>query len=47
VKIWIAFLVASFLIGGRSYRKGSRDRVAMMLGVSLAIAATYYTYRGI
>jgi hypothetical protein len=45
VKVWIGFLLISFIIGGRSVRTGKPDRPLIMLAVCFVVAAAFYSYR--
>ena len=45
MKVWIFFLVGSFVVGGVSLRRDRAERPLLVLGVCLLVAAALYSHR--
>jgi hypothetical protein len=45
MKVFVAFLVASFLLAGWSARRGRVDRFAVLLGMSVLTAVLLFSNR--
>jgi hypothetical protein len=45
MKVFAAFLVATFLVGGWSARHGKADKFVVLLGMSLGAAFLLFSYR--
>lgn len=45
MKIWILFLLGSFVVGGMSLRSERRERPAVLLFVCVIVAAAMYSGR--
>jgi hypothetical protein len=45
VKIWIAFLLLSFVLGARAMRRGRNEKLVNVLSLCVLVAAAYYSYR--
>jgi hypothetical protein len=44
MKVWIAFLVAMFLLGGWEFRRGRPVKTIVVLGVCTAVALALQSY---
>jgi hypothetical protein len=45
VKVFVLFLLVSFVLGGRSAGRENPDRVWRLLGVCMLVSAALYSYR--
>ena len=45
MKVWIAFLLLSFVLGAWSLRAGKRERFWLMLGICVVIAFALQSQR--
>jgi hypothetical protein len=45
VKVWIAFLLLTFLLGGREVRRQRPTRMVVVLGLSVVVALALRTTR--
>jgi hypothetical protein len=45
LKIWIAFLLVSFVLGARWSRAQRADRSLMLFGLSVLVVLALYSYR--
>jgi hypothetical protein len=45
VKVWIAFLLVSFLLGGREVRRQRPTRMVVILAMSVVVALALRTTR--
>jgi hypothetical protein len=45
VKVFVVFLLASFVLGGRALGRDRPDRPWLILGACLMVSALLYTYR--
>jgi hypothetical protein len=45
MKIWMAFLLGSFIVGGMSIKRGKPERARGLVFVSAAVAVLMYTGR--
>ena len=45
MKLFVLFLLGSFVLGGRSLGRPRPDRVWLILGVCVLLSAALYSYR--
>jgi len=45
MKVWIAFMLLAFVLGGREFRRDRPTRMIVVFGLAVVVALALRTYR--